>query len=285
MSAVQHVEFFNPHHFEQYYYRYTPAGILADYVDFFWETKFESLWQQYPKGFSDVLFPNIGYTYLVNLGTPFTMQLDDERFPVKQDSFLPRHKTLECFHQKDNHIFGIKFKISPVLFEKKVDFSEYRGYIFPLSYLVDESMTRSIKQAANFNERVEQVSNHYETVIMNNKENLQAIKIVRSVIEDTRKHLLFNKTIEAHAAAYCINPRTLHRYFESTTSLSGKKALQILRIRMAVAQLATDPQHFNLQSFGYYDKSHFIKHLKQFLDKKNLEHLKPHITLLQALHA
>jgi hypothetical protein len=46
--------------------------------------------EKYPKGFSDVLFPNIGYTYLINLGTPFIMQVEDKKFEMKTDGFFAK---------------------------------------------------------------------------------------------------------------------------------------------------------------------------------------------------
>lgn len=266
MTPVQHVEFFDPQHFQQYYFRTTPVDSLSGYIDFFWETHFDNLWSQHPLGFSDLLFPNIGYTYLVNLGTPFTMQLGLQKFAVKNDSLLPRHIALECFHQKDNHIFGIKFKISPVLLEKKIDFSEYRSSIYPLCYLVDETLLKAVKQATSFDERVAVCTQHYETLLNKNKNNLKAIEVVKCVLDKASKLSSFKQTIEMHAAAHNVTPRTLHRYFETTTSLPGKKVLQILRIRMAVEQLMSDPAGFECEMFGYHDKSHFTRHLKQFLN-------------------
>ena len=96
---MQHIEFFHIDHFENNYHRVTPHEDLTHFIDFFWETKFDFLLQQNPRGFSDALFPNIGYTYLINLGTPFVMQVDEQRFEMKGDGFLPRHKSIECFHQ------------------------------------------------------------------------------------------------------------------------------------------------------------------------------------------
>jgi hypothetical protein len=132
---MRHIEFIHKDHFENNYHRHHVQGKLSLFIDFFWQTKFEKLWQQYPKGFSDALFPNLGYTYLVNIGTPFVMQVDNKKFNMKTDGFLPRPSYIECFHQPGNVLFGIKFKVSPVIFEKKVDFSDYSGSIFPLSYL------------------------------------------------------------------------------------------------------------------------------------------------------
>src|SRR5689334_15314188 len=109
---MQHTEFFDIEHFEKNYNRVKPPQGLAHLIDFFWETKFDHLWEQYPNGFSDILFPNIGYTYLLNLGSPFIMQVGDEKTTMKTDGFLPRHLSIECYHQPGNIIFGIKFKIS-----------------------------------------------------------------------------------------------------------------------------------------------------------------------------
>jgi len=64
---VQHVEFFDTYHFEHHYHRKKPKHSLARFIDFFWEIEFDDLWKKYPDGFADVLFPNIGYTYLINL--------------------------------------------------------------------------------------------------------------------------------------------------------------------------------------------------------------------------
>ena len=90
---MQHVEFFHRDHFEFRYHRKKVKRALSQFIDFFWETDFEELFNQYPEGFSDALFPNIGYTYLINLGTPFVMQLENESFEIKSDGFCQDIKT------------------------------------------------------------------------------------------------------------------------------------------------------------------------------------------------
>ena len=37
-----------------------------------------------------------------------------------------------------------------------------------------------------------------------------------------------------------------------------------MRIRKAVTHLINDPQTFDYTAYGYYDNSHFYKHLQQF---------------------
>lgn len=281
---MQHVEFFQNNHFNRHYRRVKAGTAISPFIDYFWETDFEPLWSQYPHGFSDVLFPNVGYTYLINLGTPFIMQIGEKKFDMKTDGFLPRHQPLECFHQKGNKLFGIKFKISPVIFEKKINFSEYREYIFPLSYLMDSAMLATIKSCQTFEERVVVLSDYFEAIIEKYSGTLRPVQIVSEILKHCDEARDFITPVEDFAKKYKISSRTLQRYFEMATGISTKTALQIMRIRKATEHLANEPDSFNSADYGYYDHSHFYKHLKNFLQKNTLKKLQPHIKLLARLH-
>jgi AraC-like DNA-binding protein len=277
---VQHVEFFHKDHFQFRYHRQKAKKSLSQFIDFFWETDFDSLFRQYPDGFSDALFPNVGYTYLINLGTPFVMQLEEEKFEMRGDGFLPRHKNMICHHSTGNKIFGIKFNVSPVLFQKKVNFSEYREYIFPLAYLIDRAVVEKVKRAATFAQRVQLLTNYYEEIIQHYAGSLTPVDIVTTILQECTEKNSFAVPIEELAASNGISTRTLQRYFEATTSITSKQALQILRIRKAVEKLTTAPGDFHFSQFGYYDYSHFHKHLKEFLCKHTINIIQPHLALL-----
>lgn len=279
---MQHVEFFHRDHFEYKYHRKKAVNELSRFIDFFWETDFDDLYVQYPN-FSDALFPNVGYTYLINLGTPFVMQLDDERFEMKRDGFLPRHCNMICHHSKGNKIFGIKFKVSPVVFEKNVNFSEYKEYIFPLAYLIDRKVIAEIKKVNNFLDRVEIISNYYKEVIRQHSGSLKYVDIVVEILDDCYTNNDFSLSIEDLAAKYKVSSRTLQRYFEKATSISSKQALQIIRIRKAVEHLTNDPESFKYQQYGYYDYSHFYKHLKSFIGSHSINIIEPHLKLLKGV--
>lgn len=279
-KIVQHVEFFHRDHFAFRYHRVKAKKSLSQFIDFFWETDFDDLFKEYPEGFSDALFPNIGYTYLINLGTPFVMQLEEEKFELKGDGFLPRHKNMICHHSVGNKIFGIKFNVSPVIFQKKVNFSEYREYIFPLAYLIDRAVVEKIKGATTFEQRVQILTGYYEEIIQQYAGSLMPVDIVTQILQDCSAKNSFDLSIEELASRYAISTRTLQRYFESTTSITTKRALQILRIRKAVEKLTTAPGDFHYSQFGYYDYSHFHKHLKEFLCKHTIDIIQPHLALL-----
>lgn len=279
--GMEHVEFFHRDHFEKRYHRQKAEGALARFIDYFWETDFDQLYEQHLEGFSDALFPNVGYTYLINLGTPFTMQLDDQRFELKSDGFLPRHCNMICHHSPGNRIFGIKFKVSPVIFEKDIDFSEYKEYIFPLSYLVDRSVIDEVKKAGHFSKRVHIISAHYNKIIERHSGSLQYVDIVTTILEECYSKNEFNTPIDTLAKRFGISSRTLQRYFEKATSISSKQALQIIRIRKAVEHLVSDPASFSYEVYGYYDHSHFYKHLRQFINSHSISLIEPHLRLLR----
>ncbi|HET6768486.1 MAG TPA: helix-turn-helix domain-containing protein [Chitinophagaceae bacterium] len=280
---MRHIEFIHTGHFENNYYRHHVQGKLSLFIDFFWQTKFEHLWRQYPNGFSDALFPNLGYTYLINLGTPFVMQVEDVKFNMKTDGFLPRPGYIECFHQPGNVLFGIKFKVSPVIFEKKIDFADYGGYIFPLSYLAEPGLLSKIRKTVSFEKRVQLLMGYYEQKLDKYEGSLQPVTIVTSLLGNAIKTNNYNRTMEELAMQNHISARTLQRYFRACTGVNSKKALQVLRIRKAVATILLSPQSFNYADYGYYDFSHFNKHLKRFLHNDTLKHIKPHLQLLQTL--
>lgn len=281
---MRHIEFFDIGHFETKYFRVKPPASISHFIDFIWETDFDDLLEEHPEGFSDALFPNVGYTYLINLGTPFIMEVDEKSFDMKGDGFLPRHKAIECYHRKGNKLFGIKFNISPVIFEKKVNFSEYRNQIYPLSYLMDNAVIAKIKSADCFDERVQIVVNYFTDIVTKYSGSLKPIQIVTEILERCNKKNNFSIQIENFAKEYNITTRTLQRHFETVTSTSSKTALQIMRIRKATHHLATSPANFHYSLYGYYDQSHFYKHLKKFLQKKTLQSMQLHLQLLKNIN-
>ena len=278
---MQHIEFFHKEHFQFNYHHKKAKRSLSHFIDFFWETNFDALYKQYPDGFSDALFPNIGYTYLINLGTPFVMQLENESHEMRSDGFLPRYKNMICHHSTGNKIFGIKFNVSPVIFEKKINFSEYKEYIFPLAYLMDRKIIEKIKTAGSFDKRVDIVYDYYDRIIEKYSGSLTQVNVVTQILKECNEQNRFDVSIEQLADQYSISARTLQRYFEATTSITSKQALQIIRIRKVVEELVEKPGEFRFAAYGYYDYSHFYKHLKSFVNNHTITLINPHLKLLK----
>jgi AraC-like DNA-binding protein len=155
-----------------------------------------------------------------------------------------------------------------VIFEKKVNFSEYREHIYPLAYLIDREIVNAIKSANSFEKRVEIITRYYQEIIAKYSGSMKQVEVVTRILKRCTEKNHFNATIENFAAEFNISPRTLQRYFTATTSISSKQALQILRIRRAVEHMSEQPESFHWSDYGYFDYSHFRKHVKVFLGKK-----------------
>jgi len=276
----QHIEFLDRDHFHNKYHRKKAKPSISKFIDFFWETDFDDLFVRYPQGFSDMLFPDVGYTYLINLGTPFTMQLDDEVFEIRSDAFLPRYKNITARHSVGNKIFGIKFKVSPVIFEKAVNFSEYKSYIYPLAYLIDRTIIDKVKQATSFEKRMDILSSYYDHLISKYSGTLKYVDIVTNILKTSYDNN-FTQTIKEFATTYNLSTRTLQRYFEGTTSITTKQALQIMRIRKSVSAYVLSPDTFDPAEYGYFDYSHFYKHINHFVKSHKAANIQSHLQLLQ----
>ena len=125
------------------------------------------------------------------------------------------------------------------------------------------------------------LSDYYEDIIQQHAGSLKQVDIVTGILQDCVEKACFDISIEDLSNQYGISTRTLQRYFEATTSISSKQALQILRIRKAVEKLTISPADFHYSDFGYYDYSHFYKHLKQFISNHTITIIQPHLQLLK----
>jgi transcriptional regulator GlxA family with amidase domain len=128
------------------------------------------------------------------------------------------------------------------------------------------------------------LSNYFSSVLAQYEGSLQPVNIVSKILERCFQQNDFTISLEAIATKNKISLRTLQRYFEKCTGISSKQALQVMRIRKATAHLTHSPETFHYSLYGYYDHSHFYKHLKQFLKTSTIKNIQPHLRLLEALH-
>ncbi len=278
---MQHIEFIHTDYFSGYHFRKDPDRLLSGFIHHYWETDFEDLWAGHPEGFTDILFPDIGYTYLINLGTAFTIRFPGRNFNMKIDCFLPRHLPLECHHRPGNKIFGIKFRVSPHIFEKRINFSEYNQSMYSLSYLIDRAVIGQLKAAPTFAKRVDIVNKYYRGIVQQHQDELHYVNIVGKVIRDFNSAEGGSMRIEQLARKYKTDIRTLQRYFSRAIGMSPKQAMRLARIRRILKHISDDPYSVNIMDYGYYDRSHFYKDLRKFMVVNNRSVSRSYLTLLE----
>lgn len=263
-SLLEHIEFIHNHHFIKNYNKQIPLDeTLQLFIEYFWETKFDNLWSTYPEGFSDTLFPNIGYTYFINLKTPCNILFGNKTFHISKEAFLPRDKPLTLQHFKGNKVFGIKFLASPILLEKKINFTEYKNFVYPLTFLIDQNILSGTRYASSFEERIKIVSEYYLNIISLNKLQKNPVFTVTEILHYCKSNRQYNLPLHFFVNHLQISSKSIQRYFASTTGLNYKQAISILRVRAAI-----DLKRINTKTpstiLGYYDNSHFLKELKSF---------------------
>ena len=135
--------------------------------------------------------------------------------------------------------------------------------------------------AGSFERRMQIASDHYERIIETYSGSLKQVDVVTQILKQCSEQNRFDLSIEELSQQYKISTRTLQRYFEATTSITSKQALQIMRIRKAIEHLTRDAGSFHFGIYGYYDYSHFYKHLKAFINRHTIDLIEPHLQLLK----
>jgi AraC-like DNA-binding protein len=261
---LEHIEFIHDHHFINHYTRQKPVDeTLQLFIEYFWETKFESLWTKFPEGFTDSLFPNIGYTYFINLNTPCNILFDNKSFHISKEAFLPRAKPLTLRHFKNNKVFGIKFLASPILLEKKINFTEYQNFVYPLTFLIDQKILGNTRNAGSFQERIKIISDYFLNIITVNKLQKNPVFAVTEIIRYCQSNQQYNLPLSFFENLLQVSSKSIQRYFATSTGLNYKQAMSILRMRAAI-EIKRKNNEVSSNTLGFYDKSHFYKELKKF---------------------
>ncbi len=97
---------------------------------------------------------------------------------------------------------------------------------------------------------------------------LRAVAVVSRILDGYLQQKKFAISLEQLASRHKVTTRTLQRYFEKCTGINTKQALQVIRIRKAIEHLSHSPGDFHYSFYGYFDYSHFYKHLKAFLGNR-----------------
>ena len=126
-------------------------------------------------------------------------------------------------------------------------------------------LASSTKRETRLTTNEETATQHYKKIIETYTDSLQYVHIVTNILKQQAQTPAAAVSIAQLAATHNISPRSLQRYFLAATSITAKKALQIMRIRHALNAVVADADNFHATQFGYYDYSHFYKEAVAFL--------------------
>ncbi len=239
-----------------------PEGVLAHYIDHFWEKKMENeddipyeVETIFPEDQVVITF-SLGNTYYRAVQTP-------NKFEPIQGAIVESLHTLPTYykHQVGNHIFGIKFNLGGLACFCSVPFKNYNNTNADISqFLGDASsgLLPELLESTSFEDRINIFEKFITPLILENRvKKWDRLNQFVAILESEE---------EINTALY----KTITRSFIELTGITPKEYLQIKRINQSLAYFAQHKSSKNQELadlLGFYDTAHFNHTFKKFTGK------------------
>jgi AraC-like DNA-binding protein len=239
-----------------------PEGLLAEYIDHFWEKKMED--QDDIPYEVETIFPEDQLVITFSLGNTYyrAIQKPENFIPIDGAIVEALHtQTTYYKHQVGNHIFGIKFKLGGLACFSAESFKNFNNINAPLAKYLGASadlLLPNVQKLATFEERIIQFTEFLEPLILADR--VKKWKRLQGFVEVLESHQDIN------AALY----KTITRSFIELTGITPKDYLQIKRINQSLAYFAQNKSSKNqelAELLGFYDTAHFNHTFKKFTGK------------------
>jgi AraC-like DNA-binding protein len=236
-----------------------PEGILANFIDHFWEKQMEDA--------SDIpyevetIFPEVQAVITFSLGNSYfrAVQSPTDFRPIEGALIESLHTFPTYYkHQVGNHIFGIKFKLGGIACFSSVTFKHFNNTNIPIEHYLDgdlPNLISKLQSSSTFEARIELFQAYILPLLIDSR--IKKWERLNHFVQ-----LLENET-NINAALY----KTITRYFIELTGITPKDFLQIKRINQSLAYFAQHKSSKNQELadlLGFYDTAHFNHTFKKF---------------------
>ena len=247
-----------------------PCEPLRPFIEFFSESSPERTARlSAGKPFTVEMFPSWTPTFWINLGAPYRLTTGhshqkispDNHILVLRDTPTTRHN-----HCAD-HIFTVKFfpgGLEPTL---GINQTNFIGRVVPLREILPARLLDEIKTASSATQRISLLENHFLTTIARRPDKDHYTQLVRDSIGLFENTAMLPNTSQL-AERLFIHSKTINRYFHRVIGLPPKQYFSILRARIALTSYLAERRNFSPEAFGYFDKSHFYKTVRQFTGRR-----------------
>jgi AraC-like DNA-binding protein len=247
------VEFYNANFLLANYIVAKPSAALEEVVDFFWMSQYG---HQDP--FCVTTFPRNGSSLLFNLGSHFQVQKKNKKIKVNDTAFYLRNTAITSFHQADNVIFGVQFKVNlPVLSGMVNGQEKMRNDI---TSGIFNSFVDRLMQCNSFPGRILLTEEMLLSFV--SEKLFRKARLVNIIVNEYMADLSQLPNAANLSELVNASPKTIERYFVDCLGTSPRQALKNIRIRNAMSAYIDNKKKFNYASFGYFDESHFYKDLR-----------------------
>jgi AraC-like DNA-binding protein len=256
-------EFFNGDHFRKKYKYFIPTGDAASFIECFWETDFGPGEGKNEFIFSDCILPSVGTTILLNLGTPYLLEIGREQLTIDRDVWYSRLATVRSTHFSGNRIFAIRMQ-SNIFIGQSIYNYLGTGKVFNVENVLDKLIIQRIKETGSFEKRCEIVLEYLLARISRKQITAHAATSIQEAIFSFNSLLKDRLSVSDVSKEVNCTTKTLGRYFEKYVGAGPKKCFRILRFRKAIEHYAVNASTFSIYDYGYFDYSHFYREVKDF---------------------
>jgi AraC-like DNA-binding protein len=204
-------------------------------------------------------------TFFINLGSPYTLELDRvrHRIAAEEDILLLRNNTVKRCNLPSDNVFTVKFY--PGGLEAVLGISQITlaNQVIDLRRLLPPPLLAQLKQPRSFAERVSLMQQYLLQAFQRVARPVHYQVLVSDAIGEYGASGLQLNT-SAVAERLFLTSKTLNRYFHRVVGTSPKQYFSVLRARTALTAFVARPHDFEPNDYGYWDRSHFEKAVRQF---------------------
>jgi len=243
-----------------------PCAALAPYVEFY----AQSARPQFPAPGalayqSSTMFASWTPTCYINLGPAYLLDLARTRHTVRagEDVLLLRNTTVARHKSAADNLFTLKFYpggLEAVLGISQVQFA---SRLVPLTQVLPAPLLAHLKQPLSFPERVSVLEAFLLRAFRQPAHPDHYVRLVNDAIGEYQASGLILSS-SAVAERIFLTSKTINRYFHRVVGTAPSQYFAILRARTALTAFVAAPLAFAPSDYGYYDRSHFAKAVRQF---------------------
>ena len=250
-----------------------PCEELADFVEFFSESSSEATHAHFKNAFTVRMFPSWTPTFWINLGSAYYLATKNNRCLVQpgQDVVILRDSTVERCNLPDDHIFTVKFFPGGMEAIFDIDQSKLINKVADLREILPASLILCVRKMTGFENRIKLLQDFFLCQLKIKKSRDHYIRLVtKSIAYYEAGDMQYN--VSEMSARLFTTSKSINRYFNRVIGTTPKNYFSILRTRTALTTYVGNKKTFIPSDFGYYDMSHFYKHVVMFTGRKLGEH-------------
>jgi AraC-like DNA-binding protein len=243
-----------------------PCEPLRPFIEFFSESSPDrTALLAAGRGFTIEMFPSWTPTFWINLGTPYRLTAGQSHLHISpDDDILVLRDTPTARHNHPHdRLFTVKFFPGGLESTLGINQTRFIGRIVPLREILPARLLHDLKTAPSATQRISLLENYFLAILGRRPKQDHYAQLVRDSIGLYENNAML-PNISQLAERLFNHSKTINRYFHRVIGLPPKKYLAISRARAALSSYLAARTNFSPEEFGYYDRSHFYKAIRQF---------------------